>query len=70
MKIINYIKKKLFEPRETVIASNTLGPDEIKKFLGEGAENLTNEEVQKRFMELPVEKQVEAFFGKKSENNK
>jgi hypothetical protein len=66
MKIINYIKKKLFEPRETVIASNTLSPDEIKKFLGEGAENLTNEEVQKRFMELPVERQVEAFFGKKS----
>lgn len=67
MNIIKFIKKKLFEPRETVIASNTLGPDEIRKFLGEGAENLSNEEAQKRLMELPVEKQMEAFFGKKSE---
>lgn len=56
-KIIYFIKKKLFEPRETVIASNILGPDEIRKIL---------EEAQKRFMELPVGKQMEGFFGKKT----
>lgn len=65
--IVLTIKHKFFEPRETVIASNTLNPDEIKKVLGEGTDNLNNEEAQKRFMELPVEKQVGAFFGKKSE---
>ena len=64
-KLINFIKKKLFEPKGTVLVSNTLGPEEIKKIIGQGAENLTNEEAQKRFMELPVEEQIEAFFGKK-----
>ncbi len=65
-KIINLLKKKLFGQEETVIASNTLGPEEIKKFLGEGVNNLSNEEARKHFMELPVEKQAEAFFEKKS----
>lgn len=64
--IVLTIKHKFFEPRETVIASNTLNPNEIKKILGEDANNLSNEEAQKRFMELPVEKQWKAFFGKKS----
>lgn len=67
-KIIKFIKKKFFEPRKTVIASNELGLEDVKKFLGEEANDLTNEEVQKRFMELPAEKQMEAFFGKNSKN--
>ena len=65
--IIKFIKHKLFDPREVVIASNTLGPDEIKKIIGPKADNMTNEEAQKYFMEkLPVEEQMGAFFGKKS----
>lgn len=65
-KLIKFIKNKLFEPRESVIASNTLDLEEIKKILGDKANNLTDEEVQKSFFELPVEKQMEAFFGGKN----
>ncbi len=61
--IILWIKHKLSQPREVVIASKTLTPEDIKKFLGNGADNLTNEEAQKLFMELPVEKQMEAVFS-------
>lgn len=63
--IIQFIKHKFFEPRENVIASNTLSSEEMKKIIGEESSNLSNEEILKRFNELPVEKQIEAFFGKK-----
>jgi hypothetical protein len=45
MKIIKFIKKKLFEPRETVIASNTLCPDEIRKVIGPKADNMSNRNI-------------------------
>lgn len=68
-KVIKFLKHKFFEPREVVIASNTFNPDEIKKVIGPKADNMSNEEVQKYFMEkLTLEEQMGAFFGKKSEN--
>lgn len=64
-KIINYIKDKFFKPRESVIASNTLEPDEIRKIIGPKADNMSDEEAQKYFMEkLSVEEQMGAFFKK------
>lgn len=66
-KLIEFIKRKLFEPRISIIASGTLGPTEIRKILGERANNLSDEQAQKRFMELSVEEQMGAFFGKKSQ---
>lgn len=65
--IILTIKHIFFEPRITTLASSTIGLDEIRKFIGEEANNLTDEEVRERFMKLPAEKQMEAFFAKKSE---
>ncbi len=67
-KIVRYIKQKFFEPRIIPVASKEVSLDEIRKFIGPDTENLSNEEIQKLFTSLPVEKQVTAFFGKKTEN--
>lgn len=67
-KVIKFLKHKFFEPREVVIASNTLNPEEIRKIIGPKADSMSNEEAQKYFMEkLTLEEQVGAFFGKKSD---
>jgi hypothetical protein len=64
-KIISFIKQKLFEPRITTLASNTLTPEDIRKFLGAEASDLSDEEVGERLANLPIEEKLKAFFGKK-----
>jgi hypothetical protein len=69
-KVIKFLKHKFFEPREVVIASNTLNPEEVRKIIGSKADNMSNEEAQKCFMEkLTLEEQAESFFGKKLTND-
>lgn len=65
MNIFSYIKKKLFEPRETVLASNTLSVSEIRAKLGKKYENLNDEELLKLITESPPQELFDVFFNKK-----
>lgn len=67
---IIWIKHKLFDPRVVTIASNTISLKEIKKIFGKEADNLSDEEVEKLFMNLPTEKQMEVAFNNKPEQGK
>lgn len=65
MNIFSYIKKKLFEPRETVLASNSLSISEIRDRLGKKYENLSDEELMKIIIESPPQELFDVFFNKK-----
>jgi hypothetical protein len=65
MNIFSYIKKKLFEPRETVLTSNSLSISEIRDKLGKKYENLSDEELMKIITESPPQELFDVFFNKK-----
>ena len=69
MRLINYFKRKFFEPRETVLASNTISVSQVREKLGKDAEGLSDAEVFKKLQELPLEEQMFMFFPKKNDNN-
>lgn len=65
MNIFSCIKKKLFEPRETILASNTLSISEIRDKLGKKYENLSDQELLKMVTEEPPQELFDVFFNKK-----